>query len=44
MPYEINYVIPGKGPDREKLQLRARGLGIRLMREDDLYEFFGRVE
>jgi len=44
MPYEINYVIPGKGPDRDALQSRARGLGIRLMREDDLYEFFGRVE
>jgi len=44
MPYEINYVIPGKGPDREALQTRARSLGVRLMREDDLYEFFGGTE
>ena len=44
MPYEINYVIPGQGPDREALQTRARSLGIRMMREDDLYEFFGRIE
>ncbi|MHC5055444.1 MAG: zinc ribbon domain-containing protein [Planctomycetota bacterium] len=44
MPYEINYVIPGKGPDRDALQTRARGLGIRLMRENDLYEFFGAAQ
>ncbi len=44
MPYEINYVIPGEGPDREALQTRARSLGIRLMREDDLFEFFGRID
>lgn len=43
MPYEVNYVVPGKGPDADALLKRARELGIRLMREDDLYEFFGEL-
>jgi hypothetical protein len=44
MAYEINYLIPGDGPDSEPLLKRARELGVRVMREDELFEFFGEVE
>ncbi len=43
MPYEVNYVVPGKGTDADVLLKRARELGIRLMREEELYEFFGEL-
>jgi len=40
-PSEINYLIPGTGPDADRLLKRARELGIRVMREEELFEFFG---
>jgi len=41
LPFEVNYLIPGIGPDAEDLTRRARILGIRIMREDEIFEFFG---
>ncbi len=42
-PYEINYLIPGIGADADDLINRARSLGIRIMREGELFEFFGEI-
>ncbi len=44
MPYRVNYLIPGVGPEANDLLKRARELGIRSMREEELYEFFGGVD
>ncbi len=44
MPYEVNYLIPGVGPEADDLLKRARDLGIRGMRESELYEFFGEID
>jgi len=41
LPSEVNYLIPGGGPDANKLLKRARELGIRVMREEEIFEFFG---
>jgi hypothetical protein len=38
---EVNYLIPGTGPDANNLLKRARELGIRVMREEEIFEFFG---
>jgi hypothetical protein len=38
---EINYLIPGIGPDSDGLLRRARELGIRVLREQEIFEFFG---
>jgi hypothetical protein len=44
MPYRVNYLIPGVGPEADELLKRARELGIRSMREEELYEFFGGID
>ena len=44
MPYQVNYLIPGIGPEADDLLKRARELGIRSMREEELYEFFGGID
>ena len=43
LPYEVNFLMPGRGPDAEPLLKRARELGIRVMREDEVFEFFGEI-
>ncbi len=41
LAYEVNYLMPGRGSDAERLLKRARELGIRVMREEEVFEFFG---
>lgn len=43
LPIEINYLVVGTGEEAERLLKRARDLGIRVMRDEELYEFFGRA-
>jgi hypothetical protein len=43
LPYEVNFLMPGTGSDAENLLKRARELGIRVMREDEVFEFFGEL-
>ncbi len=43
LSYEVNYLMPGRGPDAERLGKRARELGIRVMREEEVFEFFGEM-
>ncbi len=39
---ETNFLVAGTGPEADRMVKKARELGVKILREDELYDFFGK--
>ena len=39
---ETNFLVAGTGPEADRMVKKARELGVKILREDELYGFFGK--